>query len=219
MRLISAVSGVQVPAPPPQKLNSGIDISISSFIFWTNRLKPSPAMIHPPFKEEDILTVSEALDIAEDQTGDYFKFSSGQWRRHRYDVRTLSQLTINELVPEAFALLEKRTKRKDGFDPGSRHRDFYFICLQDHQILRAVKRDRDLGLLPLLVYVFTHELVHIVRFCNFSQRFEVLTRDREKEERIVHALTYEILKDLSLPKLDYILDSYETHRVCEMIQC
>jgi len=68
-------------------------------------------------------------------------------------------------------------------------------------------------------YVFTHELVHIVRFCNFSQRFEVSTKDREKEERLVHATTYEILKELSLPRLDYILNSYETHRVCDMVEC
>ncbi len=176
-------------------------------------------MLHPPFKEEQILTVSDALDIAEHQTGDYFKFSSGQWKRHRYDVKTLSQLTGDELVRGVFALLKKRTKRTGGYDPRSRRIDFYFICLQDHQILRAVKRDRDLELLPLLVYVFTHELVHIVRFCNFSQRFEVSAKDREKEEQIVHATTYEILRELSLPKLDYILDSYETHRVCDMMEC
>jgi hypothetical protein len=176
-------------------------------------------MIHVPFKREYMRTVGEALDISEDRTGDYFKFSSGQWRRHRYDVKTLSQLTRREVVPDVFALLKKRTKREDAVEPSSRHRDFYFICLQDHRILKALKRDRDLGLLPLLVYVFTHELVHIVRFCNFSQRFEVSTRDREKEERIVHATTYEILKELSLPRLDYILNSYETHRVCDMVEC
>ena len=176
-------------------------------------------MIHAPFKREDMRTLGEALDIAEDRTGDYFKFSSGQWRRHRYDVKTLSQLTSREVVPDVFALLKKRTKTKDAVEPSSRYRDFYFICLQDHRILKALDRDRDLGLLPLLVYVFTHELVHIVRFCNFSQRFEVSTRDREKEERIVHATTYEILKELSLPRLDYILNSYETHRVCDMVEC
>ena len=176
-------------------------------------------MIHPPFKAEDMLTVSEALDIAEDQTGDFYKFSTGQWRRHRYDVKTLSQLTRYEVSQEAFALLEKHTRSKHGVDAKFRHHDFYFICLQDHRILKAIKRDRNLELLPLLVYVFTHELVHIVRFCNFSQRFEVSTKDREKEEQIVHATTYEVLKELSLPKLGYILDSYETHRVSKMIEC
>ncbi|MBP1739015.1 MAG: hypothetical protein H6Q48_1308 [Deltaproteobacteria bacterium] len=176
-------------------------------------------MIHVPFKREDLLTVSEALDIAEDRTADYLKFSSGQWRRHRYDVKTLSQLTHYEVIPDVFALLKRSKKRKEEVEPNSRHRDFYFICLQDHRILKALKRDRELGLLPLLVYVFTHELVHIVRFCNFSQRFEVSTKDREKEERIVHTMTFEILKELSLPRLDYILDSYETHRVCDMVEC
>ena len=176
-------------------------------------------MIDAPFKREDLLTVSEALDIAEDRTGDYFKFSSGQWRRHRYDVRTLSQLASDEVIADVFALLRKSNKQKKRVEPSSRHRDFYFICLQDHRILKALKRDRDLGLLPLLVYVFTHELVHIVRFCNFSQRFEVSTKDREKEERIVHAMTFEILKELSLPRLDYILNSYETHRVCDTVEC
>jgi hypothetical protein len=176
-------------------------------------------MIHEPFNEEEMLTVGEALDIAEDRTGDYFKFSSGQWRRHRYDVKTLSQLSVREVVPDVFALLKKRIQKRESVEAGSRYRDFYFICLQDHRILRALKRDQDLGLLPLLVYVFTHELVHIVRFCNFSQRFEVSTKDREKEERIVHTETYEILKELSLPRLDYILNSYETHRVCDMIEC
>jgi hypothetical protein len=176
-------------------------------------------MVHAPFNKENIFTVGEALDIAEDRTGDYFKFSSGQWRRHRYDVKTLTQLATDEVVPDVFALLKKSDQEKAGSEPSSRNRDFYFICLQDHRILKALKRDRGLGLLPLLVYVFTHELVHIVRFCNFSQRFEVSTKDREKEERIVHSTTFDILKELSLPRLDYILNSYETHRVCDMVEC
>jgi hypothetical protein len=176
-------------------------------------------MIHQPFNQENMLTVGEALDIAEDRTGDYFKFSTAQWRRHRYDVKTLAELTDGEVVPNVFALLKKRSKTKEGVEAGSRYRDFYFICLQDHRILGALSRDRDLGLLPLLVYVFTHELVHIVRFCNFSQRFEVSNKDREKEECHVHTMTYEILKELSLPRLDYILNSYQTHRVCDMVEC
>jgi hypothetical protein len=176
-------------------------------------------MLHAPFRKEDMLTVGEALDIAEDRTGDFFKFSSGQWKRHRYDVKTLSQLATDEVVPDVFALLKKSNPKEVRVEPRSRSRDFYFICLQDHRILKAVKRDRNLGLLPLLVYVFTHELVHIVRFCNFSQRFEVSTKDRQKEERVVHSTTYEILKELSLPRLDYILNSYETHRVCDMVEC
>ncbi|MBW2030399.1 MAG: hypothetical protein JRH06_10375 [Deltaproteobacteria bacterium] len=169
-----------------------------------------------PFAKEDLVTVGEALHIAEDITGDYYKFSLGQWKRHRYDVKTASALRPKDLRPNAFALLSKCSRRGNRFDLPTRKRDFYLICLQDRQILRAVKRDRNVSLLSLMVYVFTHELVHIVRFCNFYQRFDVKGIGKEEEERIVHGTTFDILKDSSLPSMNYILDSYSGHRICEM---
>jgi hypothetical protein len=125
-----------------------------------------------------------------------------------------------EIVRGAFASVEKSSRKAGDLDFGRQKKDYYFICLQDHHILEALNRDRDLGMVPLLVYVFTHELVHIVRFCNFSQRFEISDmKEREKEERIVHATTYKILKNLTLQKLDYILQSYENKRVCNYASC
>lgn len=168
------------------------------------------------FHSADLDTVSEALHIAEDRTGDFYKFSFAQWKRHRYDVKTLSNLNENEITQHAFALLNKCSGVLDKFGSITKRRDFYFICLQDHQILKALKRDNNLGLLPLLVYVFTHELVHIVRFCNFYQRFDISGEKREREERIVHSTTHEILKDLSLPQMGYILESYRSHGICDM---
>ncbi len=168
------------------------------------------------FKNHDLLEVSEALDIAEDATVNYFKFSSRQWGRHRYDVKTLSFLEVEELRPGAFALLNKSSKPEGGVELRTRNLDFYLICLNDHHILNAVERDGELFLLPLLVYVFTHELVHIVRFCNFFQRFDAPLREREREEIVVHGQTFEILKRLSVPKLGYVLDSYRDHRVCDL---
>jgi hypothetical protein len=173
-------------------------------------------MGYSPFNRENMLTASDALHIAEDKIGDFFKLSSGQWKNHPFSVRTLLDLSQGQIVSDAFALLEKRSPKIDARDCIEKERDHYFICLQDHEILKALKRDRELCLLPLLVYVFTHELVHIVRFCNFLQRFEVTGREREKEERIVHDTTYKILRRVSMPDLDYVLDSYEGHRVCEM---
>ena len=163
------------------------------------------------------MTVSDALDIAEDATGNFFKFSLGQWKRHRYEVKTRPLLNGDEISKHAFAVLNKCSRVADGFEPKTKNRDYYFICLQDHMILKALRRDKEINLLPLLVYVFTHELVHIVRFCNFFQRFEVAGKEKDKEETVVHAKTYDILEDLSLPNLDYILDKYQDHRVCDMV--
>ena len=174
-------------------------------------------MAYLPFQHDDFLTLSEALDIAEDATGNFYKFSLGQWKRHRYDVKTLASLEANEITQQAFALLNKGARMISGFESKTKSRDFYFICLQDHRILNALNRDKALWLLPLLVYIFTHELVHIVRFCNFFQRFDVSGKEKDKEESVVHETTFEILENLTLPKLDYVLDSYKDHRVCEMV--
>ena len=169
------------------------------------------------FLNDYIFTVSEALDVAEDKTGDFFKFSLGQWKRHHYDIKTQSDFIDQEIAPHhAFALLNKYEGTVDGREIETRKRDFYLICLQDYQIEKALEKDKNLLLLPLLIYIFTHELVHIVRFCNFHQRFEISGREREREEGVVHGITYQILKDLSLPKLDYTLESYREHRICDL---
>lgn len=173
-------------------------------------------MTFRPFKGEDLRVVTDALDISEDITGNFFKFSTGQWKRFRYDVKTLADLTSDEISHEAFAVLNKRTRVLSDYGPTSLKKDYYFICLQDHQVLKAVGRDGEIGLLPLLVYVLTHELVHVIRFSNFVKNFEVSGTGREMEERIVHSITYEILRKTSLARLDRVLDRYKDHRWCEV---
>jgi hypothetical protein len=169
-----------------------------------------------PFKGEDLSVVTDALDISEDITGNFFKFSTGQWKRFRYDVKTLADLTSDEISEEAFAVLSRRTRVVTDYGPTSLKKDYYFICLQDHQVLKAIGRDGEIGLLPLLVYVLTHELVHIIRFSNFVKRYDVSGSDREMEERVVHSITYEILRKTNVPRLDRVLDRYRDHRWCEV---
>ena len=166
------------------------------------------------FSQNDILLVGDALDIAEDATGNFFKLSLGQWKKYRYDVKTLCSLNQDEIKPDGFAFLNKGIKVRDS---AGRHEDFYSICLQDHMILKAINRDKELKLLSLLVYVFTHELVHIVRFCNYMKRYDVLGEEKDEVEKAVHETTYNILKDLSVPNLMYILESYKHHRLPQMI--
>ena len=126
------------------------------------------------FPDSNLKTVSEALDIAEDKTGDYYKFSFGQWKRHRYDVKTMKTMSDSEISSYGFAILNKYYSLCNNSEPSTNRCDFYIICLQDHHILEALKRDGNLTLLSLLVYIFTHELIHIVRFCNFFQSFNFL---------------------------------------------
>jgi hypothetical protein len=166
------------------------------------------------FNQEQLYTVSEALDIAEDMTSNYYRLSLSQWKRHPFDLKTLAQLFGEDIRDNVFALLKKCTKNGYGpIEPIHKGREFYLICLQDHQILTALERDKSLTLLPLLAYVLTHELVHIVRFCTFEERFDVEGKTRRsEEEHIVHRTTYEILKELPLPNLSRIFRYYMPDR-------
>lgn len=169
------------------------------------------------FQEENLKVISDALEIAEDATGNFYKFSLGQWKRHRYDVRTVSCVDEKSNIHSALAVLLKSVQFQRELTPVRKPSDFYLICLQDQSILRVLDRDSYLTLMPLLIYVFTHELVHIVRFNNFYERFDASEVSRIKEEEIVHKTTFEILKDFSLPKLDYVLGAYHGHRICDMV--
>ncbi len=173
-------------------------------------------MTRRSFSGTELQTLGEALDVAEDRIDSFYKLSPRQWRRCRFDVKTLTGLNEEEIAWHAFALLNKRVATQKEFCWGTGRRDTYVICVQDHRILGALDRDRNLRLLAVLVYVFTHELIHVVRFSTFDQRFEVSGPLREKEETFVHAKTFEILQDVAIPHLDYVLEAYRNHRVFEL---
>jgi len=176
-------------------------------------------MALPCFEDTEFLAVSEALDISEDATGNFYKFSHRQWKRHRYDVKTLLSLRAEEITCGAFALLNKADAVENLPHGLTKIHDHYWICLQDHQILSALRRDKDLSLLALMVYVFTHELVHIVRFANFVQRFDTAPDKRIEEENRVHCITHDILSRVTVPKLGYVLDAYHGHNICDTNLC
>jgi len=173
------------------------------------------AMQLQQFNNEQLATLSEALDIAEDMTSNYYRLSVSQWRRHPFDLKTLAQLFGEDIRDNVFALLKKCSKNEHRHaEPIFKGQEFYLICLQDHQIINALKRDKGLTLLALLAYVLTHELVHIVRFCKFEERFDVKGETRRlEEEQIVHRTTYEILKELCLPNLSHVFRHYTPRRM------
>jgi hypothetical protein len=155
--------------------------------------------------------IQEAVCIAEESTSDFFKLSNSQWRRSRYDILTLEALREEEISSSALAQLAKYTCCLPGRELKSAHFDLYHICLQDHNILNTLEQQTKLALLPLLIYVITHELVHIVRFSRFHQLFDATTEEKEQEEKRVHCLTREILRPYKCPDIEEIALYYQDH--------
>lgn len=153
----------------------------------------------------------EAVVIAEEMTSDFYKLSRSQWRQARYDIITLTDLRGGEISPHALALVAKYNCCQWGRVLKSAQYDFYRICLQDHNILRTLAEQSTFCLLPLLIYVVTHELVHVVRFGHFQQLFEVSEVEKALEESRVHHLTETILNPLKVPQMDEISQYYKQH--------
>jgi len=152
--------------------------------------------------------LKEAAVIAEEVTSDFFKLSPCHWRRARYDILTLEALRAEEISSHALALVAKydgchkdRLLRSAAFD-------FYRVCLQDHNILKTLQHV-DYLMFPLLLYIVTHELVHIVRFSQFLALFEAPEEHKQEEERRVHRLTQKILAPVKVRDLPPVMQYYD----------
>ena len=153
--------------------------------------------------------LKEATVIAEEVTSDFFKLSVSHWRRARYDILTLEALKAEEISPHALALVAKYDGRHQDRLLQSAVFDFYRVCLQDHNILKTLKNGHDLRLFPLLLYIVTHELVHIVRFSQFLALFETPEEQKHEEEGRVHRLTQNILAPLKVRDLPPVIQYYD----------
>lgn len=154
--------------------------------------------------------LDKAMALSEEAVSDFFRLNEGFWSRHPFELATAAQLAPRELSHECLAqVLRLRRPPVGGW---LRARDFYRICLQDHNLLSVVGREGQGELFaPLLVYVLTHELVHVVRFSKFLHLFDAPPSQRLQEEAKVHRIAANVLAKVRLPRLERVLGLYESH--------
>ena len=162
------------------------------------------------FTHTQLVAVNNAVAMAEELVSDHYKMSASQWLHPKYDVKTLIDLADDEVVSGPFAqIIRYEGKLKDGV-LGSSAYDFYKICIQDHAILGTLETHPKMNLFPFVLYVVTHELVHIVRFSRFLQNFNASVAEKLTEERRVHGITHEILAPVNSHGMGVVLDFYST---------
>jgi hypothetical protein len=165
-----------------------------------------------PFTSEQLPIVTQAVGIAEEMVSNHYKMSASQWLRPKYDVKTLAELDPAEIIDGPFAQIIRYQGQPKSVSLTSSSYDFYKICLQDHAILSALRQNPDLQLLPFVLYIITHELIHIVRFSKFLQGFDASADERLAEEQRVHARTHDILLGMKLAGLPDVLHFYRDWR-------
>jgi hypothetical protein len=184
-------------------------------IFDRNLSGNAEKMRRQPFEAEEISVLAHAVDVSEELISNFYKISTSEWKRYRYDIQSLSNLDEEEVTDDAFAQIRRYLRRPGEKTRGSETGDFFKICIQDHVINRAVKRDENIGLLPLASYIVTHELIHVVRFAKFLQRFDSTVFEQGAEENRVHALTYGLLQKSHIPGLSEVLTAFKSCRTME----
>jgi len=165
------------------------------------------------FGPEQIKIVNNAVAMAEELVSNNYKMSASQWLGPRYDVKTLAELTPEEIIHGPFAQIIRYKGRRKNTSLGSATYDFYKICLQDHTIQSTLGMAPGIELFPFSLYITTHELIHIVRFGRFLQSFEASDGERMAEEKRVHQRTHEILKPVQVKGLPRVLEFYNDWRV------
>lgn len=98
--------------------------------------------------------------------------------KNRYDVSTSADGNLSECLSDAFAGL--MSCESDG------RILHYRICLNDEDIMKFLRQNSEIDMLTFLVFVMTHELVHIHRFSRGEADFERVSHD---EEIVVDNLT------------------------------
>jgi len=162
------------------------------------------------FTSFELHRLDEAVLLAEELVNEFYKMSSSHWLKNRYDIKTAKDLSPHEIITGPFAQVLGYVAKKKDVCLESFAFNFYTICLQDKTILDFLKKNKELGFFPFLVYILVHELVHIVRFSKFEQRYSAseMSDVVDREEKKVHGLTQKILKHVSISGMDKIREYY-----------
>lgn len=162
------------------------------------------------FNHDQIQVINRAVGTAEDIVSNYYKMSVSQWLQAKYDVRTLADLSGEEVIEGPFAQVIKYVGRKKNSPLSSSCFDYYRICIQDHAILHTLENSPQIVLFPFSLYIIIHELVHIVRFSRFQHYFDATSTERMVEEKRVHERTRDILSGFKIEGIREVLSFYES---------
>jgi len=150
----------------------------------------------PQFSPPQCSLVFQALDEAEERTAGYYCIPPFRWEKLRYDLLTRKDHGW-EPLPEPMLARVRCLQRINAIRPF----DFYRIELNDGSILAAAQREdllRERDFYPFLVYILTHEMVHLVRLSSILDNWtHTLAPFDESEEHRVQEISRKILTGAS----------------------
>jgi len=144
---------------------------------------------------------------AEDRTARYYCFPPHQWQHLRFDLLTRRDREWAPLPDHVLAKVQRFSRAGPAVRASY---EFFRIQLNDPTILDVTRREEPrVGLYPLLVYVLTHEMVHLVRLSTMVDERALAAGARLEEENRVNRISRQILAGASHLYLDSVLEKFE----------
>ena len=158
------------------------------------------------FSMEERTLVVRAANDAEERTTRYYCIPPFRWQQFRYDLLTCQDSEWEPLPDPVLARVQHIHKVSprpfNSFD-------FYRIQLNDPSILGAVQRENlSKDFYNFLVYILTHEMVHVVRLSSILDCDRAALRLLETEEQRVQQISRQILSDPGYRIFEPILDKF-----------
>lgn len=150
-------------------------------------------IFEPYFNTTEKKLIYAAAEEAAEYLKDFYRISPREWFNHCYDVRTEGEDTSSR--PQRNALAEVRQYKPFLRTSSIFPQDRYHIFLFDRNILQTLWQKSELEFYPFMLYILTHELIHIVRFCQNMHPFECDPVALQKEEERVERLTHQVLQE------------------------
>jgi len=145
--------------------------------------------------------VHQATGQSTEHLSRFYRYSPREFFHFSYDVLTEQDIPGKALKTGIFA-------ETISYTHGDTPEEFYRIHLFDHPILEAVSSRKNApSLYPFLLYILTHELIHISRLSRLGLE-NPSDEDREREEETVHRLTRDVLAPEDSFPLEQVADLY-----------
>jgi len=162
---------------------------------------PPPSTNRRLFDDFQHRLVDQAVRESSEHLTRFYRIAPREFFHFSYDLVTERDIPAESLRDRVFA-------ETISYTHGAADKDFYRIHLFDHPILEAVSRRPDApALYPFLLYILTHELIHISRLSRLDLD-DPSAEERALEEETVHRLTRDVLAPETSVTLDKVADLY-----------
>ena len=160
-----------------------------------------PSRPRDRFDPFQLRLVGEATGDSHRHLARFYRYAPREFFHFSYEVATEEDILPEQLKTGVFAEILSY-QRPDW------PRDFFRVHLFDHPILGALgSRSEVPALYPFVLYILTHELIHVSRLSRIDLQ-DALPAERRREEETVHRLTREVLAPAASPGLRQVTELY-----------